>query len=818
MYFIYNNSLSYLKITRFYYFILIYLNHIYQIIKMENQDTILNNSDDPEECKINDSNKNLDKDLCLFLPKNIVEEISEEKTDILDKEEIAFSSTIPQPLLTNGFSKKLEKISNHNHKNHNEINLKNGILNKYNYFNNDNSEYACNNKINNSNNIYRLNDCNTVNTINDNINEINNNTIISCKNINNKIPNNINNININQLGEELQILEKFYQLNNQININKNRNNHNGYHHINNNVDINKLQLLNQVYNDNLFNQENLNNINGIKNLNQVPQINNFNIYQNLNINNNNLNNNNINNNFNNQFQFFNNDFPNSIYFNYNNNSNNPQIQNYINIFQNDRKATKEINGKNGTNGINGYLHHKTQNYNNKNGHNGVNHINGFSYKNNHNSSEDSSIDLLFKQILNSNNKKPNIIFLIEKLGKNFIELIKTYKGSRYFQELLPKEKISKKESNFITKVIGKNFNEIICDYYGNYFLQKLFPILIREDRIRVYNYIQNNFIKISCDISGNYSLQCLILLTNSNEEKIIIKKLTINNLDILCFDQNGSHIIEKIIIVFKEIEREYLNKYIMDNLIKLSMDINGSVVVKAFLINIKNDYFIKEIVIIFGNETNTLCFNQFGSDIIITFLGIYGYYSIKIINILINNIVNLSISKYSSNVILFLLDYLKENNFFKFLDCLKLIFIDENNFKEMIKNKFSSFVIEKSFKIIINIDADFFNKNIRIKDISDNFNSSDSSDSKDDDEKEDEKQIDHDIIINKNEEIKNNSKDSTINYDKFLELKNKIFYIFENNSSNKEKEKIINLLKQNFNYKNFLNNKNGNGNNHKNKK
>ena len=145
--------------------------------------------------------------------------------------------------------------------------------------------------------------------------------------------------------------------------------------------------------------------------------------------------------------------------------------------------------------------------------------------------------------INNKNKKSNFISLIEKLGKNFIELVKTYKGSRFFQEMLPKEKISRKESNYITKIIGVDFNEIICDYYGNYFLQKLFPLLAKEDRIKVYNYIQKNFIKISCDISGNYSLQCLIMLISSDEEKILVKKLTGNNLNILCFDQNGSHII-----------------------------------------------------------------------------------------------------------------------------------------------------------------------------------------------------------------------------------------------------------------------------------
>jgi hypothetical protein len=59
---------------------------------------------------------------------------------------------------------------------------------------------------------------------------------------------------------------------------------------------------------------------------------------------------------------------------------------------------------------------------------------------------------------------------------------------------------------------------------------------------------------------------------------------------------------------------------------------------------------------------------------------------------------------------------------------------------------------------------------------------------------------------NKKENTKNTS---IMGYDKFIELKKKIFYIFENNSSNKEKEKIKNLLKQNSNY---VNNKNVNGN------
>ena len=54
---------------------------------MESKDSILNKSSDPEECKKNDSNKNVDGDLHLFLPKSIVDEISEQKVEQVPKNE-----------------------------------------------------------------------------------------------------------------------------------------------------------------------------------------------------------------------------------------------------------------------------------------------------------------------------------------------------------------------------------------------------------------------------------------------------------------------------------------------------------------------------------------------------------------------------------------------------------------------------------------------------------------------------------------------------------------------------------------------------------
>ena len=59
--------------------------------------------------------------------------------------------------------------------------------------------------------------------------------------------------------------------------------------------------------------------------------------------------------------------------------------------------------------------------------------------------------------------------------------------------------------------------------------------------------------------------------------------------------------------------------------------------------------------------------------------------------------------------------------------------------------------------------------------------------------------------------IINNNTENISDYNNFILFKNKIFYIFENNASNKEKEKVINLLKQNYTFHNYVNNKTTNG-------
>jgi len=365
-----------------------------------------------------------------------------------------------------------------------------------------------------------------------------------------------------------------------------------------------------------------------------------------------------------------------------------------------------------------------------------------------------------------------ILYIINKKGVGFfINLTKTIKGSKYLQNILQTSPPKDVEVALVTKIVCNNYKEIMCDYYGNYFLQKFFPFCNHHQRIEILISIKNDFINIANDICGNHSLQCLISLQNTNEEKDIIRIYTQNNLKDLCLGGNSSHVITKIIKFLQESERQYINNFVIANLIELCIDPNGICVIKEFIYNMKSDNYIKLVLSIFEKETKQLTFNQFGNYIIQEVIRFYGYnYCKNIINILISNLVEFSLAKFSSNVIDFLLEYLSKKQFWEFCNILRIIFLEEKNFKEMIKNKFSIYVIENCLELLIKI-----NENYYINAVRNNLGYSQKTTNEENgDEKEDE-----------------------FSFENFLKLKKQIFQFIENNSAAKEKKKILALIKTN---------------------
>ena len=365
---------------------------------------------------------------------------------------------------------------------------------------------------------------------------------------------------------------------------------------------------------------------------------------------------------------------------------------------------------------------------------------------------DSQIDVIFSQVQKQSFSN-QLNFLLDTVNeKTFIQILKTHKGSRQLQKIITNNTPLKKEIDQIVNIINIDIKDIFCDYYGNYFLQKFFHFCSLEQRLLIYKNIKSNFLQISNDICGNHSLQCLIQLLNSKEEEELIKECISNNLYNLSLGSNSSHVIQKIISVIKENNREYINNFMISNLMDLCLNSNGICVVKEFINKTKNPFYILSIVSVFEIDINKLTYNQFGNFGIQEAIKMFGEnYCGKIINKLIEYIIAFSISKFSSNVVDFLIDYLSKNNFIKFCEILTKMFLNDENLDILLKNKFANYVLENSLIIVNNIDNSIENVN----------------------------------LINKNE------------FNNFIILRQNIYKSLKKNPIIKKKKKLIKLIKDN---------------------
>ena len=694
-------------------------------------------------------------------------------------------------------SKKLHKngrYSNLNLNHYQNFNFSNGLgelNNSMNTFGNNpnNINHNINAKMNHGqiNNIYKrinnnLND-KLINGFNNNGMDIGFSNIIARKrNIYNRKKNNLDiNIINNQINSGLNNSHRINNINHNNNPNFNYintiNNNSGHSMNGNNLNLYNIYQINKQhilpYNiPNLTSSLDLYQINEFKS-NNLGNFRDINIYGNTNINNSNSKN--VNDIYNKLYKLSNlntNNFNNVNLLNYN-----PTYNLNLEFNKNNPKINRN--------------HNHNQNHMSHN-------ISKNATTNTKIEITDSEIDYLFSQLYILPKEVCLLLYIINKKGiPYFISLSKTIKGSKYLQNILMTNPPKEVEIDYITKIICSNYKSIMCDYYGNYFLQKFFRFCNNKHRIDILNSIKKDYINIANDICGNHSLQCLISLQNTNEEKELLKFCIQNNLKELCYGGNSSHVISKIIKILKENERQYINTYIINDLINLCVDSNGICIVKEFIYNVKSNFYIKLLISNFEKETTKLTLNQFGNFVIQEVIKFFGYnYCKNIIKNLINDIVNFSISKFSSNVIDFLIEYLSKKQFFKFCKVLKKIFLKESNFKEMIKNKYSIYVIENCLSLLIKINENYYINSLK-NNLGSNFNYSKNSkkskndlkNSMSDTESEEEKEAKG---INTDEQNK-----EEYSYQDFCKLKIQIFQFIENNSAAKEKKKILALIKEN---------------------
>ena len=219
-------------------------------------------------------------------------------------------------------------------------------------------------------------------------------------------------------------------------------------------------------------------------------------------------------------------------------------------------------------------------------------------------------------------------------------LCRTKNGSKRVQQIIAKSR--PEEIDKIIQALLTDVAELMCDVYGNYMCQTLFQSCSSAHRVVLLQAMENKLVKISQDGRGTHSLQTLISLANLPQEEAVYKSAFTGHIYRLSTHANATHVIQRLLVTFKN--SHFIIREIMGRVKELAMDKLGLCVIKKCV-----------------NDPQV--FTELTSDPMMLMQDPYGNYamqhlidtwreecSFQMINAMKGRCAQLSIQKYSSNV------------------------------------------------------------------------------------------------------------------------------------------------------------------------
>ena len=284
-------------------------------------------------------------------------------------------------------------------------------------------------------------------------------------------------------------------------------------------------------------------------------------------------------------------------------------------------------------------------------------------------------------------------YIFSKFQGNILSIIKTHKGSRIFQNYLKNTQCEILHQ--ILLEILPQLSELLINPYANYFCKKFFTFLNQKDRIEFLTNIKSSLYSLCTNNIGTYPIQGIIECLGSKAEKNIIINEIKFKIKELCIDPYGAHVIEKILSCFEEENIVIIYKYISDNFLLLAYDSNGICIIKKIVSFIHKKKLHENIKSIVKENSMEIIKHTYGNFIIQSIIENWDSNEVKeIMNLYINNLIDLSLEKFASNVIERFIE--KDNEvLLKFINDLVI----SKRSLEVMKDNYGNFVIQKALKL-----------------------------------------------------------------------------------------------------------------------
>ena len=271
------------------------------------------------------------------------------------------------------------------------------------------------------------------------------------------------------------------------------------------------------------------------------------------------------------------------------------------------------------------------------------------------------------------------------------EVLCTQKGTRETYKIL--SRLHPQCRMLMLNIVSKFLTKIMTDTYGNYFIQQILETAYEHQVHFILINIRKDFVKISKSFSGTHAMQALVSKITSTEDKnIVISAVSGHELE-MGVDQSASHVLIGVLSKVREVNRESINKAIIQNALIFSLDTNGTCLLKKYI----EFCFIEEnkriLAYIFSENALKISQNAYGNYCMQFMLKRWKLEFCKeIAEKIVDNYLNLSLQKFSSNVVETVIDISDSNLKQKLTSKI----LQNDDLIVLLRNKFGRFVLQKA--------------------------------------------------------------------------------------------------------------------------
>ncbi|KAN0022646.1 hypothetical protein ACTFIU_004847 [Dictyostelium citrinum] len=289
-----------------------------------------------------------------------------------------------------------------------------------------------------------------------------------------------------------------------------------------------------------------------------------------------------------------------------------------------------------------------------------------------------------------NNQDPKCTSLEEITGQIY-HLTKYQAGCRFLQKKL-EEKPDSEHVTLIFNEVFDHLNELMIDPYGQYLIPQLMKYCDNNQRRQIVDKIAPSVETFACHVYGIHGIQKLLQYLSPDQVDSIIASIKGKVIQ-LSKDNKGNYLIQSFLKQFSPEVNQFVCDAIMGNIEEICTHKVGCTVVNRCIDN-ANPEQLEKLVDKITEHSLKLVQDQFGNYVVQHLLSKNKAYSSKLIVSLKDNIAELSIQKFSSNVIEKCLQLADTPTYELIIKALT-----EADILSLLQDKYANFVIQTALDV-----------------------------------------------------------------------------------------------------------------------